>query len=60
MTYYKFKDKKITQFLTNTLLIKLELEKIGIVLLPAEFFDIDEFIEQTKDQYGFLGHDEFK
>ena len=59
-TYYKYKDKKIVQFLSNSLLIRTELEKVGITFLVSDFMDIEQFTQQIKDKYGFTGHDEFK
>ena len=60
MTFYKYKDKKIIQFLTNNLSIRTELDKIGVTLLESEFYDLNDFVESTKTQFGYHSHDEFK
>ena len=41
---YSYKEKRLNQFLTNELQIKIKLEKYGIVYDKTEFYNIDTFV----------------
>ena len=54
---YSYKEKRLNQFLTNELLIKIKLEKYGIVYDKTEFFNLDTFVIDTFYKYDFVRYD---
>jgi len=60
MTFYRYKDNKITQLLINPSSIGNELAKLDVTLLSTEFNDLDETIQKIKELYDYDGHDSFQ
>jgi len=53
---YKYKDDRLDQFLSNEMLIRIELEKYDIVFNRMEFFNISAFVAETISLYDFLNY----
>jgi cupin superfamily acireductone dioxygenase involved in methionine salvage len=53
---YKYKDDRLDQFLSNEMLIRVELEKYDITFNRMEFFNISAFVTETISLYDFLNY----
>ena len=58
--FYKYKNKELQQFIKNELLIKVELEKYGIIYNQTEILDMDSFIVDVFYKYDFVDYDIFQ
>jgi cupin superfamily acireductone dioxygenase involved in methionine salvage len=54
---YVYEQENLAQFLTNELLINIELAKYDIVFNKTDFFNMDEFTAKVSDKYNFVRHD---
>lgn len=53
---YKYNDKELNQFLSNEMLIRIEMEKYDITFNRMEFFNISAFVVETISLYNFLNY----
>lgn len=58
--FYKYKNKELQQFIKNELLIKIELEKYGVIYNQTEILDMDSFIVDVSYKYDFVDYDIFQ
>jgi cupin superfamily acireductone dioxygenase involved in methionine salvage len=54
---YVYTDNKLRQFVSNSLLIQITLEKYGIKLRNAEFDNLEAFAKQTMEEAGYTSWD---
>ena len=57
---YIYEDNEIKSFISNSLLIKLKLEKYNIKLNSAEFYDLEEFANEILATSSYTNWDVFK
>jgi cupin superfamily acireductone dioxygenase involved in methionine salvage len=51
---YRYKDDRLDQFLSNEMLIKIELLKYDIVFNKKEFFNFSNFVIDMFNTYNFI------